>query len=71
MWCHSSHNDVPVVYGALGDSVDLTMDVILMLCVIVSLNMCVGCECVRMGGFAYGGFCVRWVTLSYTIAVPS
>jgi hypothetical protein len=50
MWCHNGQNDVPVVCGALGDSVDLTMDVIFMLCVVVGLNMCIGCECVRVCG---------------------
>ena len=36
----------PVVYGALGDSVDLAMGVIFKLCVDLDLNtktMCVGC----------------------------
>jgi hypothetical protein len=37
-----------VVYGALGDSIDLTIDVIFMLYGVVGLNMCVGCECVHV-----------------------
>jgi len=47
MWCHNGQNDVPVVYGALGDFVDLAKDVI---CVVVYFNMCVGvcvCACVK------------------------
>jgi hypothetical protein len=62
-WCHNDQNNVLVVYGALGDSVDLTKDVIFKLRIVVGLNMCVGvCVC---GGFA----CVR--TCSGTTPVPS
>jgi hypothetical protein len=42
MWCHNGQNNVPVVYGALGYSVDRTKDVIFTLCIVVGLNMCVG-----------------------------
>jgi hypothetical protein len=48
MWYYNSQNDVPVVNRTLGDSVDLAMDVIFMLCVVVGLNIHVGCECMRM-----------------------
>jgi hypothetical protein len=47
-WCHNCQNDMLVAYRALGDSVDLTMDMIFVLCVVVGLNMCVECECMRV-----------------------
>ena len=39
---HNDQNDVAVVYGALGDFVDLTKDVIFKLRIVVRLNTCVG-----------------------------
>jgi hypothetical protein len=40
--CHNGQNNVPVVYGAIGDSVDLTKDVILKLRIVAGLNIYVG-----------------------------
>jgi hypothetical protein len=40
--CHDGQNNVLVVYGAIGDSVDLTKNVILKLRIVAGLNIYVG-----------------------------